>query len=91
MYKDFEGTIIIDTVDHFPTLERYAENYKIDTNKYHILEIKFYASRNSLNIENIFICKDKLTDEIIEIPFTPTKDIFSQLIKRSEIRIKNSK
>lgn len=99
MYNDFKGTIVVATVDHCTTIEKYAEAYGIDTSKYQVLEIKVDATRDIVSIDNpypfkvasnAFVCKDKNTGEIVKSSFVPKTSVFNEFCKQMEFTIKNN-
>lgn len=87
MYEDYKGEIKIDTVDHITSIEEYAKNNGVDTDKFKVLRIKVIAVRDSFSTE--FICKDIESDKDEEFSFKSEGSIFEEFFKRTEIIIEN--
>ena len=89
MYKDFTGKILVDTVDHFASLEEYAKNFGIDTNTYSVLGIEM----NRLHLSDDETCyfivqKSSKPGEELKILFEPSESLFRTLFKRTQIIIR---
>lgn len=84
-YDDFVGTAAADISD-YQHLEDYLAANGVDTERYKVIGIEFYASYSEFVFVR-FICEDKESQEIKTIGFEKniTKDEFFNFFKRFNV------